>query len=207
MRKIFILIYFLSSILLTAQIKSEYKNAKLLKGNYKQIVYFNRNNKFFVSSGDFFIANGYGICWITKKPKESITVMGEKHIVQILPNGDKKIISDSSNAIFSQIANIIKSILKNDAIVSTSFTEYMHPVFLLGMEVGVPVLIGNNSNLFNGEELEKYIVTSAEDNAIINSKMVEKILDNKEKILELYKNWKKEYNEKSKKNIEAFLEK
>jgi hypothetical protein len=75
------------------------------------------------------------------------------------------------------------------------------------MEVGVPVLIGNNSDLFNGEELEKYVVTSAEDNAIINSKMVEKILDNKEKILELYKNWKKEYNEKSKKNIEAFLEK
>ena len=98
-------------------------------------------------------------------------------------------------------------ILKNDAIVSTSFTEYMHPVFWLGMEVGVPVLIGNNSDLFNGEKLEKYVVTSAEDNAIINSKMVEKILDNKEKILELYKNWKKEYNEKSKKNIEAFLEK
>ena len=103
--------------------------------------------------------------------------------------------------------NIIKSILKNDVIVSTSFTEYMHPVFWLGMEVEIPVLIGNNSDLFNGEELEKYIVTSAEDNAIINSKMVEKILDNKEKILELYKNWKKEYNEKSKNNIEAFLEK
>lgn len=116
MRKIFILIYFLSSILLTAQIKSEYKNAKLLKGNYKQIVYFNRNNKFFVSSGDFFIANGYGICWITKKPKESITVMGEKNIAQILPNGNKKIISDSSNAIFSQIANIIKSIFTYDEI-------------------------------------------------------------------------------------------
>lgn len=114
MRKFFILIYFLSSIFLNAQIKSEYKNAKLLKGNYKQIVYFNRNNKFFVSSGDFFIASGYGICWITKKPKESITVMGEKNIAQILPNGDKKIISDSSNAIFSQIANIIKSIFAYD---------------------------------------------------------------------------------------------
>lgn len=116
MRKIFILIYFLSSILLTAQIKSEYKDAKLLKGDYKQILYFNRNKKSFESSGEFFIANGYGICWITKKPKESITVMGEKNIAQILPNGDKKIISDSSNAIFSQIANIIKSIFTYDEI-------------------------------------------------------------------------------------------
>lgn len=114
MRKIFILIYFLSSILLTAQIKSEYKDAKLLKGDYKQILYFNRNKKSFESSGEFFIASGYGICWFTKKPKGSITVMGEKNIAQILPNGDKKIISDSSNAIFSQIANIIKSIFAYD---------------------------------------------------------------------------------------------
>lgn len=115
MRKVFILIYlFLLTALLTAQIKSEYKDAKLLKGNYKQTVFFNRNNKTFESSGEFFIANGYGICWLTKKPKESITVMGEKNISQILPNGDKKIISDSSNAVFSQIANIIKSIFTYD---------------------------------------------------------------------------------------------
>ena len=114
--KCFILIYFLSSIFLNAQIKSEYKDAKLLKGDYKQILYFNRNKKSFESSGEFFIAREYGICWFTKKPKESITVMGKKHIVQILPNGDKKIISDSSNAIFSQIANIIKSIFTYDEI-------------------------------------------------------------------------------------------
>ena len=116
MRKIFILIYFLSSILLTAQIKSEYKDAKLLKGDYKQILYFNRNKKSFESSGEFFIAREYGICWFTKKPKESITVMGEKNISMILPNGEKKILSDSSNAIFSQIANIIKSIFTYDEI-------------------------------------------------------------------------------------------
>ena len=115
MRKVFILIYlFLLTALLTAQIKSEYKDAKLLKGNYKQIVFFNRNNKTFESSGEFFIANGYGICWLTKEPKESITVMGEKNISQILPNGDKKIISDSSSAVFSQIANTIKSIFTYD---------------------------------------------------------------------------------------------
>ena len=112
--KCFILIYFLSSIFLNAQIKSEYKEAKLLKGDYKQILYFNRNKKSFESWGEFFIANGYGICWFTKKPKESITIMGEKNISMILPNGEKKILSDSSNATFSQIANIIKSIFTYD---------------------------------------------------------------------------------------------
>ena len=112
--KYFILIYFVSSIFLNAQIKSEYKEAKLLKGNYKQILYFNRNKKSFESSGEFFIAREYGICWFTKKPKESITIMGEKNISMILPNGEKKILSDSSNATFSQIANIIKSIFTYD---------------------------------------------------------------------------------------------
>lgn len=112
--KYFILIYFLFSIFLTAQIKSEYKDAKLLKGNYKQILYFNRNKKSFESSGDFFVASGYGICWFTKEPKESITVMGEKNISIILPNGEKKILSDSNNAMFSQIADTIKSIFTYD---------------------------------------------------------------------------------------------
>lgn len=111
--KYFILIYFLP-IFLNGQIKNEYKEAKLLKGDYKQILYFNRNQKSFESSGEFFIASEYGICWFTKKPKESITVMGEKNISIILPNGEKKILSDSSNAIFSKIANIIKSIFTYD---------------------------------------------------------------------------------------------
>lgn len=115
MKKVFILlIYFLTSIFLMAQIKSEYKDAKLLKGNYKQILYFNRNKKSFESYGDFFVASGYGICWFTKEPKESITVMGEKNISMILPNGEKKILSDSNNAMFSQIANTIKSIFTYD---------------------------------------------------------------------------------------------
>ena len=111
--KYFILIYFLP-IFLNGQIKNEYKEAKLLKGDYKQILYFNRNQKSFESYGEFFIASEYGICWFTKKPKESITVMGEKNISMILPNGEKKILSDSSNAIFSKIANIIKSIFAYD---------------------------------------------------------------------------------------------
>lgn len=115
MKKNFILlIYFLPVVFLTAQIKSEYKDAKLLKGNYKQILYFDRNKKSFESSGDFFVASGYGICWFTKEPKESITVMGEKNISMILPNGEKKILSDSNNAMFSQIANTIKSIFTYD---------------------------------------------------------------------------------------------
>lgn len=103
---------------------------------------------------------------------------------------------------------IIEKVVKNDVIVATSFTEYVHPVFFISMELGIPCLIGNNSDFFEKEELLKqYLVSSAEDNPIINAKMVEKILDEKEKIKQLYKTWKEEYNKKAKEKLEDFLNK
>ena len=104
--------------------------------------------------------------------------------------------------------SIIEKVIKNDVIVSTSFTEYVHPVFWISMELGIPCLIGNNSDFFEkDEELKKYIVTSAEDNAIINSKMVEIIIKEKEKIQKLYKIWKEDYNKEAIEQLENFLNK
>ena len=103
---------------------------------------------------------------------------------------------------------LIQSLSKNDAIISTSFTEYVHQVFLISMELGIPCLIGNNSDFFeNGEELQKYVVTNAEDNAIINSKMVEIMVKEKDKIIELYKVWKDNYNKEANEQLEKFLKK
>lgn len=112
MRNIYLLMILIIPSVLFAQIKDEYKNAKLLKGTYTQIV--SQRGRSFESSGDFSIVKGYGICWFTKKPRESVTVMGEKNVVQILPDGKKKVMADSNNAMFSQIANIIKSIFTYD---------------------------------------------------------------------------------------------
>ena len=104
--------------------------------------------------------------------------------------------------------NIIEELVKNDVIISTSFTEYVHPIFFISMDLGIPCLIGNNSDFFEeNDELRKYVVTLAEDDPIINSKKVEKILENKEKIKELYKKWKVEYNKQAQTSIENFIEK
>ena len=103
---------------------------------------------------------------------------------------------------------IINELTKNDVIISTSFTEYLHPIFLMSMEIGIPCLIGNNSDFFEDHnELKKYVVTLAEDNAIINSKMIKNILENKEKIKSLYKEWKDEYNKQAQISKENFIEK
>ena len=103
--------------------------------------------------------------------------------------------------------DVISAVLKNDVVVATSFTEYVHPVFFICMELGIPCLIGNNSDMLSGTELEKYIVSKAEDNAIINSKMIKVILDNKDTIKSLYRDWKNGYNIKSDKSITDFLNK
>lgn len=104
--------------------------------------------------------------------------------------------------------NIIEKVIKNDINIACSFTDYFHPVFFISMEQGVPCIIGNTSDLFEeNEELKKYIVTLAEDNAIINAQLVEKCLKNKTKVMELYKQWKEKYNKLAIESIQDFLEK
>lgn len=106
--------------------------------------------------------------------------------------------------------NIQEKVVKNDINIATSFTEYFHTVFLISMEQGIPCIIGNTSDFFENEddiELKKYVVTEAEDNSIINSKLVEKCLKNKEKVLQLYKKWKEKYNELAIKSMNEFIEK
>lgn len=103
-----------------------------------------------------------------------------------------------------------EKVVKNDINIATSFTEYVHPVFWISMEQEVPCIIGNTMDFFQDEEdkkLRDYLVTEAEDNSIINSKMVEKCLENKEEIIELYNNWKEKYNKIANESIKNFLEK
>ena len=106
--------------------------------------------------------------------------------------------------------SIIEKTAKNDINISLSFTEYMHPVFWISMEQGVPCIIGNTIDFLQDEKvskLKKYIVTTAEDNSIINSKMVEKCLENKDEIIKLYKEWKEEYNKLAEQSLKEFIEK
>ena len=51
------------------------------------------------------------------------------------------------------------------------------------------------------------IVSDAEDNPIINSNKVKKCLEKKEKIIDLYVNWKNKYNQIAKQSIDEFLKK
>lgn len=102
--------------------------------------------------------------------------------------------------------NLIKEIIKNDVVISTSFTEYFHPVFFISMELGIPCLVGNNIDFFTEKDkIKEYVVTSAEDNAIVNADKLNNLINNKDMVINLYKEWKEKYNVIAKKSIEDFI--
>lgn len=99
-----------------------------------------------------------------------------------------------------------KLISKNDIIISCNFTDYVHPIALISLELGIPCIIGNNSELFS-EELKRYLVVDSEDNPIKIKDKIELCKNKQEEIQKLYKKWKQEYQPVAKKSIEDFINK
>lgn len=78
---------------------------------------------------------------------------------------------------------------------------------LESLELGTICLVDNNSEYFRDSELEKYLVLEKQNDIIEIYNKIKYALQNKEKILELYKNWKVKYNAKAEENVKKFLEK
>lgn len=106
-----------------------------------------------------------------------------------------------------ELKDLIQELKKNDVNMDCSFTEYFHPIFFISMELGIPCLVGNHMDFLElDENLASFLITKAEDNPIINASMIQKIVENKEEILGLYKSWKEKYNEEAQKSKQDFLE-
>ena len=102
---------------------------------------------------------------------------------------------------------MFKRIAKNDINLYVTFTECSPLIPLESLELGVPCITGDNHHYFEGTELEKYLVVAKEDNIIDIYKKMKYVLENKEHILELYKDWKKKYDEEVINNRNEFLNK
>ena len=117
---------------------------------------------------------------------------------------------DSNPSIFSYVSTerTMKEFLKNDIILDLKFTNNFSYNFLLATELDIPIAIGNTTDYFencNNDYLKRTIVVNAEDNPDMNKEIIENILNNKEKIKENLKLWKKEYNIIAKENIEKMV--
>lgn len=100
---------------------------------------------------------------------------------------------------------LYKRLAANDINVYVTFTECSPLIPLESLELGTPCITGDNHHYFEGTELEKYLVVNKEDNIMEIAKQIEFCLENKEKVLELYQEWKKEYCKQAKESAENFL--
>ena len=119
---------------------------------------------------------------------------------------DKMKINNEEMNVKVNVEGVLKAVKSVDVVVSSEFTDYVHPVFFLAMESGIPCLVSNTVDFLDDKKLVEEIVTTTEDNPIINASKVEEIYKNKDEIIKNYREWKKKYNVEAKKNIDEFIE-
>lgn len=100
---------------------------------------------------------------------------------------------------------LFKRMSKNDVNLYVTFSECAPMLPLESLEVGVPCITGNNHHFFKGTELEKYLVVNNETDVEEIKKKIDKCIKEKDTILKLYKTWKKENDNYTKKQIKMYL--
>ena len=102
--------------------------------------------------------------------------------------------------------DLIKRMSRNTLNLYVTFSECAPMLPLESFETGTICLTGNNHHYFKNNELEKYLVVNNEESPIEIANKIELCLNNKEKILNLYKIWKKENDKLCAKSVQEFLE-
>ena len=156
------------------------------------------------ASGDRWIKNYYNqLC---------ASSLVENAVVECVPLTSKTI--DFANVINLEVTGVSKAVkreellkmmARNDLNLYVSFTECAPLVPLESFEMGVPCITGNNHHYWKGHELEKYIVVDAADDVYSIHEKIELCLKNKDKVMALYKDWKKAYDIEAKKCLDNFL--
>ena len=93
----------------------------------------------------------------------------------------------------------------NDVNLYVTFTECSPVIPLESLELGVPCITGNNHSYFKDSELEKYLVVKSEDDIDEIHEKIKLCLSEKENIMKLYSNWKKDYDVIAKKLLKDFI--
>lgn len=101
---------------------------------------------------------------------------------------------------------LLKRMSNNTINLYVTYSECAPMLPIESFEVGVPCISGNNHHYFKNHELEKYIIVKNEENAVEISKQINNCLNNKDEVMKIYKEWKKENNTLSKESVKKFLE-
>lgn len=101
--------------------------------------------------------------------------------------------------------DLLKRIQENDINIYPTFTENAPMFPLESFEVGVPCLLGNNNDYFLGTKLGEYVILTKEDDPEYIKERIINCLEHKEEIMNLYKEWKKEFDIKCENLVKKFI--
>lgn len=101
--------------------------------------------------------------------------------------------------------HLLRRMANNDVNLYVTFTECSPMIPLESFELGVPCIIGNNTDYFKNSKLNDLVVVKEEDNIDEIYDKINICLEKRDEIMNLYKEWKKDYSEKVKKLKEDFL--
>lgn len=101
--------------------------------------------------------------------------------------------------------DLLVKMSQNDITLYVTFSECAPMLPIESLEVGTICITGNNHHYFDGTKLYDYLVVEREDDVMAIYNKIKYALDNKEEIFTLYKEWKKENDNRTKKSVEEFL--
>lgn len=101
--------------------------------------------------------------------------------------------------------DLLKRIQDNEINIYPTFTENAPMFPLESFEMGVPCLLGNNNDYFVGTKLGEYVILTREDDPKYIKERILNCIKHKEEIMDLYKEWKKEFDQKCDRLVKEFV--
>lgn len=123
-------------------------------------------------------------------------------IEKLAYDNDLKVVGSNSHL---KREELLLKMAQNDITLYVTFSECAPMLPIESLEVGTLCIMGNNHHYFKGTKLYDYLVVEREDDIIAIRDKIKYALENKEEIFSLYKEWKKNNDEESKKSVEEFL--
>lgn len=100
---------------------------------------------------------------------------------------------------------LLERIQQNEVNLYPTFTENAPMFPLESFELGIPCLLGNNNDYFVGTKLGEYVILTKEDDPKYIKDRIINCMENKEEIMKLYREWKKDFDKKCEKWVEEFV--
>lgn len=114
---------------------------------------------------------------------------------------------DNNSVVSVSREELLERMANNTVNLYVTFTECSPMIPLESFELGVPCVIGNNTDFFKNSKLNDMLVVKEEDSIDEIYEKINIAIENREEIMKLYKEWKKDYSKEVIKLKEEFLNK